>query len=193
MAVKPSASPGRVSRVEVVPNYSELRPGILACQFGTVRIPGARSVRYWRMSLAPGASWPGAARGEVVSPSGRRAYLANTVATLCGRSAKWATNLAGTIVESERGRIAGHRGRDTWFLLADSLSTTCKSRACGRRQIKLSRPPMANGNNSSPCKALTLKPRAGKSPNSMPGSQRWRTPAMTSKRNAISCWTPSLS
>lgn len=36
MAVKPSASPGRVSRVEVVPNYSELRPGILACQFGTV-------------------------------------------------------------------------------------------------------------------------------------------------------------
>ncbi|AGM31723.1 hypothetical protein [Mycobacteroides abscessus] len=73
------------------------------------------------MSLAPGASWPGAARGEVVSPSGRRAYLANTVATLCGRSAKWATNLAGTIVESERGRIAGHRGRDTWFLLADSL------------------------------------------------------------------------
>ncbi|MFT9634563.1 hypothetical protein ACM0CO_19540 [Mycobacteroides abscessus subsp. abscessus] len=73
------------------------------------------------MSLAPGAPWPGAARGEVASPSGRRAYLANTVATLCGRSPKWATNLAATVVESERGRIAGHRGRDTWFLLADSL------------------------------------------------------------------------
>lgn len=73
------------------------------------------------MSLAPGAPWPGAVHGEVASPSGRRAYLATTVALLCGRSAKWARNMAGTAVESERGRIAGGRGRDTWFLLADSL------------------------------------------------------------------------
>lgn len=73
------------------------------------------------MSLAPGAPWPGAARGEVVSPSGRRAYLATTVATLCGRTSTWAAKLARTVVESEQGRIIGHRGRDTWFLLADSL------------------------------------------------------------------------
>ncbi|MBN7324435.1 coiled-coil domain-containing protein [Mycobacteroides abscessus] len=73
------------------------------------------------MSLAPGAPWPGASRGEVASPSGRRAYLANTVAVLCGRSPAWATNLARSVVESEKGRIPGRQGLDTWFLLADSL------------------------------------------------------------------------
>lgn len=73
------------------------------------------------MSLAPGAPWPGASRGEVASPSGRRAYLANTVAALCGRSPAWATNLARSVVESEKGRIPGRQGLDTWFLLADSL------------------------------------------------------------------------
>ncbi|SLI19329.1 Uncharacterised protein [Mycobacteroides abscessus subsp. abscessus] len=73
------------------------------------------------MSLAPGAPWPGASRGEVASPSGRRAYLANTVAVLCGRSPAWATNLARRVVESEKGRIPGRQGLDTWFLLADSL------------------------------------------------------------------------
>lgn len=59
----------------------------------------------------------------MVSPSGRRAYLAAQAGQLAGRTARWATDLASraNIVESERGHIEGRRGADAWFLIADSF------------------------------------------------------------------------
>lgn len=73
------------------------------------------------MTVAIGAPWPGALRGEVISPSGRRSYLAAAAASMCGRSTKWATNLARTTVESEQGHVPGRQGGQAWFLLADSF------------------------------------------------------------------------
>lgn len=40
---------------------------------------------------------------------------------MCGRSTKWATNLARTTVESEQGHVPGRQGGQAWFLLADSF------------------------------------------------------------------------
>lgn len=69
-----------------------------------------------------GAPWPGGEHGEVVSPSGQRAYLAPTAAALAGRSLRWASQLASTgSVEAERGHISGRPGRPAWFLLADGF------------------------------------------------------------------------
>lgn len=71
-----------------------------------------------------GAPWPDGAYGEVVSPSGRRAYLAGQAAALAQRTQRWATDIAsreGSPVESERGHIAGRKGAASWFLIADSF------------------------------------------------------------------------
>ncbi|ASX03524.1 hypothetical protein [Mycobacterium intracellulare] len=69
-----------------------------------------------------GAPWPGGEHGEVVSPSGQRAYLAATAAALAGRSPRWASELASTgTVEAEQGHVAGRQGRPAWFLFADGF------------------------------------------------------------------------
>lgn len=76
------------------------------------------------MSGTVGAPWPDGTYGEVISPSGRRAYLAGQAADLAGRTQRWATDLASrpaSPVESERGRIAGRKGAEAWFLMADSF------------------------------------------------------------------------
>ena len=76
------------------------------------------------MSGPAGAPWPDGANGEVVSPSGRRAYLAGQAAALAQRTQRWATDLASredSPVESERGHIAGRKGTASWFLIADSF------------------------------------------------------------------------
>ena len=75
------------------------------------------------MSELAGAPWPDGIYGEVVSPSGRRAYLAAQAGRLAGRTARWATELASRheSIESERGHIVGRKGADAWFLIADSF------------------------------------------------------------------------
>lgn len=75
------------------------------------------------MDEVSGVPWSGGVFGEVVSPSGRRAYTAARAAQLADRTRRWATDLAGGrgVVESERGRIAGKQGRSAWFLIADSF------------------------------------------------------------------------
>ena len=77
----------------------------------------------FRMTVAAGTAWPGGEYGEVLSPAGRRAYLAAQAAELAGRTPRWATELAraGDIVESERGHIPGRQGGNAWFLIADSF------------------------------------------------------------------------
>lgn len=79
---------------------------------------------------AAGAPWPNGEYGEVVSPSGRRAYLAAQAGRLAGRTARWATDLASRAdspVDSERGRIVGRKGADAWFLIADSFEQHLRS------------------------------------------------------------------
>jgi hypothetical protein len=68
--------------------------------------------------------------GEVLSPSGRRAYLAAHAGELAGRTPRWATELAraGTVVESERGHISGRQGAPAWFLIADSFENYLQAR-----------------------------------------------------------------
>ncbi|MDO3013351.1 hypothetical protein P5V34_05045 [Mycobacteroides abscessus subsp. abscessus] len=76
------------------------------------------------MSGPAGTPWPQGAYGEVISPSGRRAYLAAQAGQLAGRTQRWATELASrenSPVESERGHIPGRKGQDTWFLIADAF------------------------------------------------------------------------
>lgn len=76
------------------------------------------------MSGPAGTPWPEGEYGEVISPSGRRAYLAAQAAHLAGRTQRWATELASrenSPVESERGHISGRQGADTWFLIADAF------------------------------------------------------------------------
>lgn len=75
------------------------------------------------MSEVAGAPWPDGVYGEVVSPSGRRAYLAAQAGSLAGRTTRWATELASRheSIETERGHIAGRKGADAWFLIADSF------------------------------------------------------------------------
>jgi len=69
-----------------------------------------------------GAPWPGGEHGEVVSPSGQRAYLAAAAAALAGRSSRWASELASTgTVQAEQANVPGRQGRPAWFLLADSF------------------------------------------------------------------------
>lgn len=78
------------------------------------------------MSGPAGAPWPDGTHGEVTSPSGRRAYLASQAALLAGRTQRWATDLASRAdspIESERGRIAGRKGSEAWFLIADTFET----------------------------------------------------------------------
>ncbi|SHS17781.1 Uncharacterised protein [Mycobacteroides abscessus subsp. abscessus] len=75
------------------------------------------------MTLAPGTPWPDAVHGEVVSPSGQRAYLAPHAAELAHRSPRWATDLArrDNEVRAEQGQVAGRQGGKAWFLLADDF------------------------------------------------------------------------
>lgn len=76
------------------------------------------------MSGQAGAPWPNGEYGEVISPSGRRAYLAAQAGRLAGRTQRWATDLASrqdSPVDSERGHIVGRKGADAWFLIADSF------------------------------------------------------------------------
>jgi hypothetical protein len=75
------------------------------------------------MTVATGGPWPGGEYGEVLSPSGRRAYLAAQAAEIAGRTQRWATELAraGDTVQSERGHISGRQGGPAWFLIADSF------------------------------------------------------------------------
>jgi hypothetical protein len=75
------------------------------------------------MTVVTGGPWPGGEYGEVLSPSGRRAYLAAQAAEIAGRTQRWATELAraGTTVESERSHINGRQGGAAWFLIADSF------------------------------------------------------------------------
>lgn len=83
----------------------------------SARVPGVSDA-------AAGAPWPNGEYGEVVSPSGRRAYLAAQAGRLAGRTPRWATELANrhdSPVESERGHIVGRKGAEAWFLIADSL------------------------------------------------------------------------
>jgi hypothetical protein len=82
------------------------------------------------MTDATGGPWPGGEYGEVLSPSGRRAYLAAHAGELAGRTPRWATELAraGTVVESERGHISGRQGAPAWFLIADSFENYLQAR-----------------------------------------------------------------
>lgn len=76
------------------------------------------------MNGPAGTPWPGGEHGEVISPTGRRAYLAGQAGKLAGFTPRWATDLASrddSPVESERGHIAGRRGAEQWFLNADSF------------------------------------------------------------------------
>lgn len=76
------------------------------------------------MSGRTGAPWPNGEYGEVISPSGRRAYLAGQAGRLAGRTQRWATDLASrrdSPVDSERGHIAGRKGADAWFLIAETF------------------------------------------------------------------------
>lgn len=76
------------------------------------------------MNGPAGTPWPDGEHGEVISPSGRRAYLAGQAGKLAGYTSRWATDLASrddSPVESERGRPAGSRGIDQCFLIADSF------------------------------------------------------------------------
>lgn len=71
-----------------------------------------------------GAPWPGGQHGEVISPTGRRAYLAGQAGRLAGFSQRWATDLASrqsSPVDSERGHIPGRKGAEAWFLIADTF------------------------------------------------------------------------
>ena len=71
-----------------------------------------------------GAPCPGGQHGEVISPTGRRAYLAGQAGRLAGFSQRWATDLAsrqGSPVDSERGHIPGRKGAEAWFLIADTF------------------------------------------------------------------------
>jgi hypothetical protein len=82
------------------------------------------------MTVATGGPWPGGEYGEVLSPSGRRAYLAAQAGEVAGRTPRWATELAraGTVVESERGHISGRQGAPAWFLIADSFERYLQAR-----------------------------------------------------------------
>lgn len=76
------------------------------------------------MSGPAGAPWPGGEYGEVISPSGRRAYLAGQAGRLAGRTQRWATDLASredSPIDSERGHIVGRKGAEAWFLIADTF------------------------------------------------------------------------
>lgn len=76
------------------------------------------------MSGPAGAPWPDGIYGEVISPSGRRAYLAGQAARLAGRTQRWATDLASrpdSPIECERAHIVGRKGADAWFLIADTF------------------------------------------------------------------------
>jgi hypothetical protein len=82
------------------------------------------------MSGPVGAPWPDGVCGEVISPSGRRAYLAGQAARLAGRTQRWATDLASRTdspVESERGHVVGRKGADAWFLIADTFEQHLQS------------------------------------------------------------------
>ncbi|WP_088295472.1 hypothetical protein [Mycobacterium avium] len=82
------------------------------------------------MSGPAGAPWPDGIYGEVISPSGRRAYLAGQAARLAGRTQRWATDLASrpdSPIECERGHIVGRKGADAWFLIADSFERYLQS------------------------------------------------------------------
>lgn len=77
-----------------------------------------------------GAPWPGGDHGEVISPTGRRSYLAARAGQLAGRTSRWATELASrqdSPIESERGHVLGRKGADAWFLLADSFEDYLRS------------------------------------------------------------------
>lgn len=82
------------------------------------------------MTAVTGGPWPGGEYGEVLSPSGRRAYLAAQAGELAGRTPRWATELAraGNDVDSERGPIAGRQGGPAWFLIADSFERYLQAR-----------------------------------------------------------------
>lgn len=76
------------------------------------------------MNGPAGTPWPGGEHGEVISPAGRRAYLAGQAGKLAGFTSRWATDLASrddSPIVSERGHIAGRRGAEQWFLNADSF------------------------------------------------------------------------
>ncbi|OBJ18108.1 hypothetical protein [Mycobacterium colombiense] len=74
------------------------------------------------MALPAGSDWPGAVHGEVVSPTGKRAYLTSTIAALLGKSDRWVTGLASSgKIETERGRAVHKQGGERWFLIADSF------------------------------------------------------------------------
>jgi hypothetical protein len=82
------------------------------------------------MSGLVGSPWPDGAYGEVISPSGRRAYLAGQAAALARRTQRWATDLASredSPVDSERGHITGRKGTASWFLIADSFERYLQS------------------------------------------------------------------
>jgi hypothetical protein len=105
-----------VSFPALVPAYAEI-PGVNAESF-------RESTRVKPMNGPVGAPWPDGAYGEVVSPSGRRAYLAGQAAALAQRTQRWATDIASRAnspVESERGHIMGRKGTASWFLIADSF------------------------------------------------------------------------
>lgn len=83
-----------------------------------------KATRVQRMDGPVGAPWPGGDHGEVISPTGRRAYLAVQAGQLAGRTPRWATDLASrhdSPIQSERGHIPGRKGADAVFLLADSF------------------------------------------------------------------------
>jgi hypothetical protein len=83
------------------------------------------------MTAVTGGPWPGGEYGEVLSPSGRRAYLAAQAGEIAGRTPRWATELAraGNVVESERGPINGRQGGPAWFLIADSFERYLQARS----------------------------------------------------------------
>lgn len=73
---------------------------------------------------AAGSPWPGSLNGELISPSGQRAYSASRAAALAGRTTRWATDLARRgAVEAETGHTPGQRGPASWFLLADPFES----------------------------------------------------------------------
>ena len=76
------------------------------------------------MTGPAGAPWPNGEYGEVISHSGRRAYLAGQAGRLAGRTQRWATDFASredSPADSERGHIVGRKGAEAWFLIADTF------------------------------------------------------------------------
>lgn len=56
-----------------------------------------------------GSPWPGAANGEILSPSGRRSYSSKRAAALTGLSERRIRGLVGTELEGERERTGWKR------------------------------------------------------------------------------------